>query len=72
MLPFVQVGDVVFYYSYGTPNGEYKSEKRAAVVTAVKDQETVSLCVLNPEGMFFNKDVKISFEEEPGHWGHKY
>jgi hypothetical protein len=59
------VGRVVHYTSYGTPGGEYKSECRAAVVTAVHESETVpehgvayaDLCVLNPEGMFFNKDV---------------
>lgn len=59
------VGEIVHYVSYGTPGGEYKSECRAAIVTAVDtyqdggDQHIghVSLCVLNPTGMFFNQHV---------------
>lgn len=63
------VGRVVHYVSYGTPRGEYKSECRAAIVTAGPfsapgthpdldgEEPAVSLCVLNPEGMFFNKSV---------------
>jgi hypothetical protein len=63
------IGRVVHYVSYGTPGGEYPSACRAAIVTAVDDYQTpatndggahighVSLCVLNPEGMFFNRAV---------------
>ena len=53
------VGRVVYYKSYGTPGGEYPSVDRAAIITEVLDAENdiVSLCVLNPEGMFFNKNV---------------
>ena len=53
------VGRVVYYKSYGTPGGEYGSEDRAAIITAVEDEEKgiVSLCVLNPTGMFFNQGV---------------
>jgi hypothetical protein len=61
------VGRIVHYVSYGTPGGEYKSECRAAIVTAgphlvpgtflEAGGEAVSLCVLNPEGMFFNGGV---------------
>lgn len=61
------IGRIVHYVSYGTPGGEYTSECRAAIVTAVdqyqpSDQDApfvghVSLCVLNPEGMFFNRAV---------------
>jgi hypothetical protein len=61
------VGRIVHYVSYGTPGGEYQSECRAAVVTAVDNYQDqgdvpthighVDLCVLNPEGMFFNKGV---------------
>jgi hypothetical protein len=56
--------------SYGTPGGEYPSTCRAAIVTAVgdligthpaiphdSDEQALSLCVLNPEGMFFNRGV---------------
>lgn len=51
------VGRIVHYVSYGTPGGEYGKECRAAIVTEVKDARTVGLCVLNPTGQFFNRDV---------------
>jgi hypothetical protein len=62
------VGRIVHYVSYGTPGGEYKSECRAAIVTSVteahpegvhvtEDGYDVGLCVLNPEGQFFNRHV---------------
>jgi hypothetical protein len=55
------VGRVVHYVSYGTPGGEYKSECRAAVVTEVSRNaelpDVISLCVLNPEGIFLNRGV---------------
>lgn len=60
------VGRVVHYRSYGTPGGEYSSECRAAIVTAVPETvgsfanegtNCVSLCVLNPTGMFFHEEV---------------
>lgn len=64
---------LVHYESYGTPRGEYKSECRAAIVTAVKDAElgVVSLCVLNPDGAFFNKEVRQDEQNHSGgswHW----
>jgi len=77
------VGRIVHYVSYGTPGGEYPSVCRAAVVTSVDDYQSpatneagqhvghVSLCVLNPEGMFFNKSVLQSEEDHSGgswHW----
>jgi len=60
------VGRVVYYKSYGTPNGEYKPEDRAAIVTSVGVNNQVSLCVLNPTGMFFNECVEQG--EEGGQW----
>lgn len=85
------VGRMVHYVSYGTPNGEYKSVCRAAVITevAASDRytvrnannevvvntytdpgtEDVSLCVLNPEGFFFNRDVRRDEDGKPdGTW----
>jgi hypothetical protein len=47
----------VHYVSYGTPGGEYTSQCRAAVITAVHGEFLVDLAVLNPEGMFFNREV---------------
>lgn len=54
------VGRIVHYVSYGTPGGEHGKECRAAIVTEVHNdtpdgREWVSLAVLNPSGMFFNR-----------------
>lgn len=77
------VGRIVHYVSYGTPGGEYPSVCRAAIVTAVDDYQQpaengeglhighVSLCVLNPEGQFFNRHVIQNEAEHRGgtwHW----
>jgi hypothetical protein len=75
------VGRIVHYQSYGTPNGEYNSHARAAVITGVtpvtgsiaegtpeEAQYVVALCILNPTGQFFNTDVKYSVEPLPGCW----
>lgn len=53
------VGQMVHYVSYGTPGGEYPSVCRAAVVTEVTSPTEVGLCVLNPEGQFFNRGVRF-------------
>lgn len=72
------VGRIVHYRSYGTPGGEYPSVCRAAIVTAVEAAHPtdralglVDLCVLNPEGMFFNRGVRQDDGEHRGgtwHW----
>lgn len=70
MIP--SIGRIVHYVSYGTPGGEYKSECRAAIVTHVHatdpedDGIYTALCVLNPEGMFFNQGVPYH-EGDIGH-----
>lgn len=73
------VGRIVHYVSYGTPDGEYKSVCRAAVITEVSDPDrfdepntdTVSLCVMNPEGLFFNLDVRRDEDGKPGGTWHE-
>lgn len=62
------VGRVVHYVSYGTPGGEYLSECRAAMVTAVQDDETVSLFVMNPTGVFLNQGVSHDPLHQGGTW----
>jgi hypothetical protein len=67
------VGRVVHYQSYGTPNGEFKSEARAAVITTVAEAHDdrhcrVGLAVLNPTGLFFEDPVPYSEEPQAGHW----
>lgn len=76
------VGRDVHYVSYGTPGGEYPSVCRAAKITAVDTYQDgegdgglhighVSLCVFNPEGLFFNKAVHQDETDKRGgtwHW----
>lgn len=64
------VGRVVHYVSHGTPvrpdgSQAYTQECRAAVVTEVDDEDTVGLCVLNPTGQFFNREVSYDFGLDP-------
>lgn len=75
------IGRIVHYQSYGTPGGEYLPQPRAAIITAVPELlaeqpnsgpdgyvPAVDLCVLNPQGFFFNEKVPYSEEPKPGHW----
>lgn len=57
------IGRKAHYVSYGTPGGEYGSVCRAAVITEVPARSeglppVAGLAVLNPEGMFFKRDVR--------------
>jgi hypothetical protein len=63
------VGRIVHYHSYGTPGGEFKPCPRAAIVAEVHDADAgdVTVCVLNPSGLFFNR-VLFSVDPKPGHW----
>jgi hypothetical protein len=68
------VARMVHYVSYGTPGGEYTSQCRAAVVTAVRETVSghergapyVDLCVLNPTGQLFDQNVPY-FAGDPDH-----
>lgn len=77
------VGRIVHYVSFGTPPAAdgtqaYTSECRAAIVTAVepgnsaaRDPERVTLCVMNPTGLFFNEHVRQNEDSKVGgtwHW----
>jgi hypothetical protein len=66
------VGRIVHYQSYGTPNQEFLSEPRAAIIASVEaDGDPWSPCdlvVLNPNGLFFNNACPFSEEPKPGCW----
>jgi hypothetical protein len=73
----MRVGQMVHYVSYGTPNGEYASRCRAAVITEVTSRggmdditpPRASLCVLNPTGQFFKENLpQAETMREPGTW----
>lgn len=60
------VGRIVYYKSFGSPNGEYEPEIRAAIITKVESENCVGLAIINPTGMFFNPNVTRG--DEPGQW----
>lgn len=66
------IGRIVHYQSYGTPNGEFKPEPRAAIITGLNEDGTISLCVLNPNGLFLNNKVSMGGPDAdtptPGCW----
>lgn len=62
------IGAAVHYHSYGTPNGEFIPEPRAAIVTAIKEDGVICATVFNPDGFYFNKDLPFAEEPTPGHW----
>jgi hypothetical protein len=70
------IGRIVWYQAHGSPNGQHKSVPRAAIVTDAGvvdargewDSMNVSLCVLNPTGMFFNQGCKYDPNAGPGTW----
>lgn len=72
------VGRIVHYQAYGTPGGEFPKTARAAVVTEIDiidplvnpDGTKVGLCVLNPQGFFFNQHVRYDGSADPkgGTW----
>jgi hypothetical protein len=66
------IGRIVHYQSHGSPNGQHKSEPRAAIITAVYETPpapgAVDLAVLNPTGMYFDKGTPFSETPKAGHW----
>lgn len=55
------VGRIVHYVARGSADGVFPAVCRAAVVTEVTDaglpEKKISLCVLNPTGVFFDQNV---------------
>lgn len=75
------IGRIVHYISYGTPNGEYKPEHRAAMVTGInykddpmadplsaKQVDSIDIVIFNPTGLFFNQRVNEGTREGQWHW----
>ena len=71
------VGRIVHYQAYGTPGGEFPSVPRAAIITEVGEDGfepsfestgKVGLCVMNPTGLFLNRNIPYSAERKPGCW----
>jgi hypothetical protein len=73
----LQVGRIVHYVAYGTPNGEFPAgAHRAAIITALEnfgigeflEHPQVDLCVMNPDGLFFDKFVPYDDTYKSGTW----
>lgn len=64
------IGSIVHYQAHGSRDGTFGSVPRAAVVTEVFSNTCVSLCVLNPAGMYFSQSVELDASESPrgGTW----
>ena len=65
------INRMVHYVSYGSKDGRYESKCRAAVVTETHDDEMVGLCVLNPTGLFFDRECRHDETDHTGgswHW----
>lgn len=69
---------IVHYVAYGTPGGEFPAGAyRAAIITQLDNvgltepfisSPEVSLCVLNPTGVFFNSEIPYDLDQKPGTW----
>ena len=66
-----RLGQMVHYVSYGSKDGRYESTCRAAVVTETRPSMEIGLAVLNPTGVFFDRQVRQSEDNHAGgtwHW----
>jgi len=72
-----RIGQKVHYVARGSADGFYPPVCRLAFITGLHDEPVphddygamrlaYDLCVLNPEGMFFNKDVELDPNGRPG------
>ena len=66
------VGRIVHYVAYGTPRGEFPAGVcRAAIITEtfpLSGSRVVSLCAVNPSGLFFNTGIEYDAGKRPGTW----
>jgi hypothetical protein len=53
----MNVGRTVHYRSRGSADGAFNQRCVAAIVTQVWQSDRLSLAVLNPTGLFFDKDL---------------
>jgi hypothetical protein len=54
----IQVGRTVHYRSRGSADKVFNPRCVAAIVTQVWEGDRLSLAVLNPTGLFFDKDIE--------------
>lgn len=71
----VSIGRVVHYQAHGSPNGQHKSEPRAATITELYkladgtiEQDEVGIFVMTPNGTFHNVHCRFDADAGPGTW----
>ncbi len=64
------IGRIVHYQAHGSPDGTHLPAPRAAIITEVVNETKISLCVMNPSGLFFNQGCILDEAEAPkgGTW----
>lgn len=62
------VGRIVHYVSAGHSLGTYSSTCRAAIVTDVKNDKTISCAVFSGKGMYFYEDLTLDEGNAGGTW----
>jgi hypothetical protein len=62
------VGRILHYVSVGHSLGTYSSTCRAAIVTDVKDETTISLAVFGARGVFFYEKITFDTAKTAGTW----
>lgn len=64
------IGRTVHYVAYGTPGGEFPAgAHRAAIITEVHADNVISLCAINPTGLFFHTATPFDpTAQKPGTW----
>lgn len=62
------VGRIVYYKARGSADGVFPKTDRAAIITHVypDNEEVVDVCVINPTGLFFDRQVVRG--QEGGQW----
>lgn len=62
------IARIVHFVNAGHSLGTYSSTCRAAIVTDVKNDTTISLCVFHPRGQAFYEDVTLDEGNAGGTW----
>lgn len=62
------IGRIVHYVSMGHSLGTYASTCRAAIVTDVKDDKTVTVAVFSGKSLSFNEGVTLDDGKAGGTW----
>ncbi len=62
------IGRIVHYVSMGHSLGTYSSTCRAAIITDVRDEVTVSLAAFSGKGIWFYENITLDESKAGGTW----